>query len=72
MKKIQIAIIDNGVYADHVAFRKNKPIMVEFDQKISGDNNGHGTAIYNIVKRVSSFADIINFNTLSLQGTIRS
>ena len=49
MKKIQIAIIDNGVYADHIAFKESKPVVVEISNDNCGENeNGHGTAIYNI------------------------
>ena len=62
MKKIQIAIIDNGVYVDHIAFREKKPVVIEFSRKANGNDNGHGTAIYNIIRKVNSFADVINFN----------
>lgn len=62
MKKIQIAIIDNGVYVDHIAFRERKPVVVEFGRKTNRHDNGHGTAIYNIIQKVMLFADVINFN----------
>ncbi len=71
MKKIQIAIIDNGVYADHIAFKESKPVVVEISNDNCGENeNGHGTAIYNIIKKITSIADIINFNISNINNEI--
>ena len=62
MKKIKIAIIDSGVYCQHPAFLNNKPFLICDDETIDTKNfYGHGTAIYNIISRVSDIADIVNF-----------
>lgn len=62
MSKIKIAIIDSGVRLDHPALRDSSPQIVHYSE--SNDMNascGHGTAVYNIIRKTEDFADIINF-----------
>lgn len=71
MRKVKIAIIDSGVRVDHPALKKNEPQIVRF----SGLNGyegrcGHGTAIYNIIKKTEKFADIINFQITNIDEEI--
>lgn len=61
-EKIQIAIIDSGVNSEHPIFSNSNPTIIS-DGKTRETNGcyGHGTAIYNIIRKVESFADITNF-----------
>lgn len=62
MRKLKIAIIDSGVKLNHPALRGTSPQIVRFSNLEEGKGScGHGTAIYNIIKKTESFADIINF-----------
>jgi len=62
MRKIRIAVVDSGVRLDHPAVQEHHPVVVRYSGLKEGEGDcGHGTAIYNIVKKTESFADIINF-----------
>lgn len=61
MGKIKIAIVDSGVRPDHPAWRENPPCVVRKSGLKEGGRCGHGTAIYNIIKKTEKYADIINF-----------
>ena len=59
--KIKIAIIDSGVRLDHPAFTGNPPVLVDASGADTNEWTGHGTAVYNIIRKVADIADIINF-----------
>ena len=60
--KIQIAIIDSGVTCHHPAFSNSNPIIISDGEAVETNSlYGHGTAIYNIIRKVNSIASIINF-----------
>lgn len=62
MKKIKIAIIDSGVKCNHPSLRNSFLNIIRFSGLAEGEGVcGHGTAIYNIIKKTEEFADIINF-----------
>jgi hypothetical protein len=61
MGRIKIAIVDSGVRLDHPAWRENPPCVVRKSGLKEGGRCGHGTAIYNIIKKTEKYADIINF-----------
>ena len=72
MRKIRIAIVDSGVRLDHPAVQGHHPMVVRYSGLGVGEGDcGHGTAIYNIVKKTESFADIINFQIADKDGEIR-
>ena len=61
MRKIRIAIVDNGVRIDHPAFQSVKPKVIRYHSGQNNESCGHGAAIYNIIRKTVAFADIINF-----------
>lgn len=62
MRKVRIAIIDSGVRLDHPAIKGYSPQIIYHSGLKKGEGRcGHGTAIYNIIKKTVPFADIINF-----------
>lgn len=62
MSKVRIAIIDSGVRLDHPAINGYSPQIIYHSGLKKGEGRcGHGTAIYNIIKKTEPFADIINF-----------
>lgn len=61
MKKIKVAIIDSGVREDHPLFKDKKPNVIRLNHFSTEGRCGHGTAIYNIIRKVEHIADIINF-----------
>jgi hypothetical protein len=63
--KVKIAIIDNGVRLDHPAFAGTLPVLVDVSGAASNEWTGHGTAIYNIIRKAGDIADIINFRLVS-------
>lgn len=71
MSKINIAIVDGGVNTEHPLFAENVPRVITY-----GSNNenvegiGHGTAIYNIIRKTEEFADITNFCVMNKEGNI--
>ena len=68
MKKIQIAIIDSGVNCFHPAFSNSKPVLVHDEEQINSKNfYGHGTAIYNIIRKVENIAEITNFKLSNVE-----
>ena len=62
MKKVKIAIIDSGVNCLHPLFTEKKP-AIAYNEADLPENEcfGHGTAIYNIIRKADNIADIINF-----------
>lgn len=71
MRKIRIVIVDSGVRLDHPAVQDHHPVVVRYSGLREGEGDcGHGTAIYNIVKKTESFADIINFQITNKDGEI--
>ena len=70
MRKIRIAIVDNGVRIDHPAFQSVKPKVIRYHSGQNNESCGHGTAIYNIIRKTVAFADIINFMSLTWNGVI--
>ena len=62
MRRVRIAIVDSGVRIDHPAVRDHTPQNDRYSGLAEGEGYcGHGTAIYNIIKKTEKFADIINF-----------
>lgn len=62
MKKIKIAIIDSGVRVDHPTLKKSSPYIIRKSGLKEGEGRcGHGTAVYNIIRKTEKYADIINF-----------
>jgi uncharacterized NAD-dependent epimerase/dehydratase family protein len=59
--KIRIAIIDSGVRLDHPAFVGKTPVIIDTAPSADSGFHGHGTAVYNIIRKVEDIADIINF-----------
>lgn len=61
-KKIQIAVLDSGLKCNHPAFANNNPILIT-DRDVAETDSffGHGTAVYNIIRKVESIAHITNF-----------
>ncbi len=71
IRRIRIAIVDSGVREDHPAFQTNKPKVIQYrDGNDRIRSCGHGTAIYNIMRKTAAFADIINFNITDSNGEI--
>ena len=71
MRKIRIAIVDSGVRLDHPAVQGHHPVVVRYSGLGEGEGDcGHGTAVYNIVKKTESFADIVNFQITNKDGEI--
>jgi uncharacterized NAD-dependent epimerase/dehydratase family protein len=62
--KIKIAIIDSGVRLDHPAFVGKTPVVIDTAPSTDGGFYGHGTAVYNIIRKAEDIADIINFKLL--------
>lgn len=62
MRKIKIAIVDSGVRLNHPALRGDSPYVVRKSGLEEGKGRcGHGTAVYNIIRKTKKYADIINF-----------
>jgi hypothetical protein len=59
--KIKIAIIDSGIRLDHPAFAGKTPVVIDTVPSVDSDLYGHGTAVYNIIRKVEDIADITNF-----------
>jgi uncharacterized NAD-dependent epimerase/dehydratase family protein len=59
--KIKIAIIDSGVRLDHPALSGNLPILIDVSGADTNEWMGHGMAVYNIIRKATDIADIINF-----------
>lgn len=59
--KIKIAIVDSGVFVDHPAFENDRLIVVSSLSKENTPIYGHGTAIYNILRKANNIAEITNF-----------
>lgn len=71
MRRVRIAIVDNGVRVDHPAFKTNKPDVIWcVGKKDENQSCGHGTAVYNIIRKTNEFADIINFKITDSNGDI--
>jgi len=71
MKKIQIAIIDSGLNCEHPEFSDREPILIcSEDQMAPKDFYGHGTAIYNIIRKVGNIAEITNFKLNDVENGI--
>ena len=71
MRKVRIAIVDSGVRLDHPAVSGHSPQMVYHSGLKEGEGAcGHGTAIYNIIKKTENFADIINFQITNQEEEI--
>ncbi len=71
MKKIQIAIIDSGLNCEHPEFSDREPILnCSEDQMAPKDFYGHGTAIYNIIRKVGNIAEITNFKLNGVENGI--
>lgn len=68
MNKLKIAILDSGVNVNHSLFRNDKTEVINYSE--SNLTYGHGTAIYNIIRKVNSFSEIINFQITNNDGTI--
>lgn len=60
---LKIAIIDSGVNCYHSSFGSKKPTLVCGRELYSKQKDfyGHGTAIYNIIRKVEDIAEIVNF-----------
>jgi uncharacterized NAD-dependent epimerase/dehydratase family protein len=63
--RIRIAIIDSGVRLDHPAFASKPPVVIDTAGSTDSGFYGHGTAIYNIIRKTEDIADIINFRLVS-------
>lgn len=72
--KINIIIVDSGVDTSHKRFQgipvigfsfQNKTLMEDF-----ADEYGHGTAIFDIIKSVSDFANIINIKIPNIENSV--
>jgi subtilisin family serine protease len=61
-EKTRIAIIDSGVRLDHPAFVHKPPVMIDTGGSGRRELVGHGTAVYNIIRKVEDNADILNFS----------
>ncbi len=66
MSKIKVAIIDSGVKSDHKAFLDDciDCITVLEDGDIE-DHLGHGTAIYNILRKNIPEIEIVNIKVFA-------
>ncbi len=70
-RRIQIAVVDSGVRTDHPAFGNKKPDVVRYSGLRDGEGTcGHGTAVYHIISKIESTADIINFQITNREGEI--
>lgn len=58
MRKINLAIIDSGVSKNHPAFRNDRIEIknIDSESEIYEDNDGHGTAIYGILRKCSELS----------------
>jgi uncharacterized NAD-dependent epimerase/dehydratase family protein len=71
MPKNKIAIIDSGVNVKHPAFSKSKPVLICDEERYEVKNfYGHGTAIYNIIKKVEDIAEITNFKLNNVESGV--
>lgn len=71
MCKIRIAIVDSGVRIDHPAFQAIKPKVIQYcGMQNMNESCGHGTAIYNIIRKTAPIADIVNFKITDSNGEI--
>lgn len=69
MNKLQIAIIDSGINYDHPAFSGKHPVVIcEEDLNEGKASNGHGIAIYNIIRKVEKIAEITNFKLNNVEN----
>jgi uncharacterized NAD-dependent epimerase/dehydratase family protein len=60
-EKIRIAIVDSGVRFDHPAFAGKPPVVIDAAGSAESGIYGHGTAVYNIIRKAGDIADIVNF-----------
>lgn len=65
MKKVTIVIIDSGVQTEHPAFKGDCICGFQLLSDSTTDTDftdlfGHGTAIYGIIRKAATYADIIN------------
>ncbi len=71
MRRIRIAIVDSGVRMAHPAFQANKPKVIQYCGEQDGNQSwGHSTAVYNIIRKTATIADIINFKITDSNGEI--
>jgi uncharacterized NAD-dependent epimerase/dehydratase family protein len=63
--RVSIAIVDSGVQLDHPAFAAAPPVLLDVSGADTNEWTGHGTAVYNIIRRARDIADIINFRLVS-------
>lgn len=71
MRKVRVAVVDSGVRLDHPAVGGHSPQIVYHSGLKEGEGAcGHGTAIYNIIKKTENFADIINFQITNKEEEI--
>lgn len=69
MRSPRIAIVDSGVRTDHPAL-KDADIKVVNYGDFCGGRCGHGTAVYNIIRKNAQASEIINFRVTDEDGNI--
>lgn len=71
MEKIKIIIIDSGVRVNHPKFKEDsiKGFSLIEGRKSENfeDDYGHGTAIYNIIRKCNDIADILNIKVPDIE-----
>ena len=69
---LKIAIVDSGVNCFHKAFHGTRINLVSSDSSavVQKEYYGHGTAVYNIIKKVEDIAEIINFKVDNIENGI--
>ena len=74
MRKVRVAILDSGVKKTHKRFKEEQlqgytlykeGVSTDFE-----DTYGHGTAIYNIIRKVKDIADITNIKLPDIESGI--
>ena len=77
MNKINIVIIDSGVYTEHPSIKSDninilslKNGVISADLIQGQDTFGHGTAVYNIIRKCGDVGNIINFKIYDIENGI--
>ena len=70
---LKIAIVDSGVNCFHKAFHGTRINLVSSDSSavVQKEYYGHGTAVYNIIKKVEDIAEIINFKVDNIENGVQ-
>ena len=71
-RKVQIVILDSGVDVTHPLFQDTQVFCYDccFDELSIEDRDGHGTAVYHIIRRLNKEAEIINIKLFTTDWSV--